>query len=281
MSATESADVPCVLCCPLFEVPLLIRWKAVWTLTVVWRGGITSGMDLLQSSLATSWTRFRRNYLRPWRTVRYGDLRVYYKKHLDGGGSSFGQGYIPFLKSRRMPKQQRVFEWCAGPAFIGFSLLAHDLCDTLCLADINEHAIEACHRTIAANRLADRVSLYHSDNLTSIPASEQWDLVVGNPPFYNEAEPWCIRSHDKDWHIHRRFFTEVGRFLKPGGLILLQEANDASTPEEFRGLIEDAGLTIVLVQNNRPGELSHYFLGIVRRGEAPPAWLLCEPQADY
>jgi hypothetical protein len=48
------------------------------------------------------------------------------KKHLDGGGSSFGQGYIPFLKSRGMPKQQRVFEWCSGPAFIGFSILAHD-----------------------------------------------------------------------------------------------------------------------------------------------------------
>lgn len=244
------------------------------TLTGVGRGGNTPGMDLLKPSLATSWTRFRRNHLRPWRTVRYGDIRVHYKKHLDGGGSSFGQGYITFLESRRVPKQPRVFEWCAGPAFIGFSLLAHGLCETLCLADINEHAIEACRRTIAANGLADRVSLYHSDNLTSIPASEQWDLVVGNPPFYNEVDPWCIRSHDKDWHIHRAFFAEVGRFLKPGGVILLMEANNASTLEDFRAMVEDAGLTIASVHNSRPGEFSHYYLGIVRRDAAPPSWLL-------
>ena len=231
-------------------------------------------MDLLQPSLATSWTRFRRNYLRPWRTVRYGDIRVYYKKHLDGGGSAFGQSYIPFLKERGMPIQPRAFEWCAGPAFIGFSLLAHGLCETLCLADINEHAIEACRRTIDENGLAERVALYQSDNLSSIPPTEQWDLVVGNPPFYNEAQPWCIRSHDKDWQIHRRFFAEVGRFLKPGGAIVLQEANDASSPDDFRAMIEEAGFTIVLVHNSKPGELSHYFMGIVRRGETPPAWLL-------
>lgn len=230
-------------------------------------------MDLLEPSLATSWTRFRRNYLRPWRTVRYGDIRVYYKKHLDGGGSAFGQAYVGFLKECGMPRQQRVFEWCAGPAFIGFSLLAHGLCETLCLADINELAVDACRRTIDANKLADRVSVYQSDNLTGIPATEQWDLIVGNPPFYNESRPWCIRSHDKDWHIHRQFFADVGRFLKPGGVILLQEANDASTPEDFREMIEAAGLAIALIHNSKPGEMSHYFLGMVRSGETPPDWL--------
>jgi len=231
-------------------------------------------MDLLEPSLATSWKRFRRWYLRPWRTARYGDVRVYYKKHLDGGGSSFGQGYIPFLKSLAMPKQQRVFEWCCGPAFIGFSILANELCDTLCLADINEQAIEACRRTIHANELAGRVSLYLSDNLRGIPPSERWDLVVGNPPFYNEPLPWCIRSHDKDWRIHRQFFADVGHFLKPGGVIVLQEANDASTPETFRDMVRDAGLSVVLTHNVRPGELSHYYMGMVRRSETPPDWLV-------
>ena len=231
-------------------------------------------MDLLEPSLATSWKRFRRWYLRPWQTVRYGDISVSYKKHLDGGGSSFGQGYIPFLKSLGMPKRRRVFEWCCGPAFIGFSILANGLSDSLCLADINEQAIEACQRTIRANKLADRVSLYQSDNLRNIPPSEQWDLVVGNPPFYNEPQPWCIRSHDKDWRIHRQFFTDVGRFLKPGGVILLQEANDASTPETFQEMVRDAGLSLVLAHNVRPGDLSHYYMGIIRCTETPPDWLV-------
>src|SRR5262249_37220383 len=144
-----------------------------------------------------------------------------YKKHLDGGGSWFGQDYIPFVQACGMPKQPRVFEWFAGPAFIGFSLLAHGLCETLCVADINPQAVRACRKTVRANKLMDRVSVYESDNLSSIPPSEKWDLVVGNPPFYPEQHPIEIRSHDKDWLIHREFFANVGRFLKPEGVILL------------------------------------------------------------
>jgi hypothetical protein len=121
--------------------------------------------------------------------VNYQGIRIHYKKHLDGGGSgigfgAFGQDYIPFLRSLDMPKQSRVFEWCSGPGFIGFSMLAHGLCGTLCLADINDEAVEACQKTIRDNRLEARVAVYESDNLTNIPREEQWDLVVGNPPFY-------------------------------------------------------------------------------------------------
>jgi hypothetical protein len=91
-------------------------------------------------------------WLQPWRYVTYGDVRVHYKRHLDGGGSTFGQDYIPFLHDHDMPKQGRVFEWCAGPGFIGFSLLGFGLCDTLCLADINSDAVRACQRTVARSR---------------------------------------------------------------------------------------------------------------------------------
>ena len=35
--------------------------------------------------------------LQPWRHVTYGDIRVHYKRYLDGGGSAFGQDYIPLL----------------------------------------------------------------------------------------------------------------------------------------------------------------------------------------
>lgn len=108
--------------------------------------------------------------------------RVSYKNHLDGGGRCFGQDFIPLLQSLGLPRQPRAFEWCAGPGFIGFSLLGHGLCETLCLADINPESESACERTSADNALSDRVSVYCSDNLRDIPKSEQWDLVVSNPP---------------------------------------------------------------------------------------------------
>jgi SAM-dependent methyltransferase len=215
-------------------------------------------------------------WLQPWRYVTYGDICVHYKRHLDGGGSSFGQDYIPFLHDRGMPRQPRVFEWCAGPAFIGLSLLGFGLCDTLCLADINPEAVRACRRTIAGNGLADRVAVYRSDNLDNIPASERWDLVVGNPPHFDWAQIGEIRIGDSGWNIHRRFFASVGRFLKPGGAILIQENNRGSTVETFRQMIEDAGFSIVLVHGCEPRltpYTRYYYLGIMRRGDTSPPWL--------
>lgn len=213
--------------------------------------------------------------LESWHTVTFGGIRVHYQKYLDGGGTTFGQEFIPFLQARGMPKQARAFEWCAGPGFIGFSLLGHGLCETLCLADINGAAVDACRRTVADNALGDRVSVYHSDNLTDIPGSEQWDLVVSNPPHCIDVAVGDRRTHDPDWIVHRGFFADVGKFLKPGGVIVLQEANNCSTAETFRPMIEVAGLSIVFVDKcapERTPDVRYYYIGIMHRGETPPRW---------
>lgn len=210
----------------------------------------------------------------PWRVAPYGGIRIHYKDWLDGGGSAFGQEMIPFLRDRSMPRQARVFEWCAGPAFIGFSMLGQGLCETLCLADVNPVAVTACRRTVADNRLADRVTVYHSDNLSAIPAEEQWDLVIGNPPFFDHAA-FHLRAHDKGWRLHREFFATIGRFLRPRGIIVLQENNLGSTTETFREMIETAGLAIVFVEGCAPQQTARssiYYIGIMRCGDVVPSW---------
>jgi hypothetical protein len=63
--------------------------------------------------------------------------------------------------------------------------------------------------------------------------------------------------------------------LKPGGLIILQENNNASTSETFRDMISSAGLDIVFVEfgSKRHTPFFHiYYLGIARRGDAVPDW---------
>ena len=213
--------------------------------------------------------------LRPYRTARFAGVGVSYKPHLDGGGSTFGQEFIPVLRTRGMPTQQRAYEWCAGPGFIGFSLLAHRLTETLCLADVNPEAVAACRRTVAENALADRVSVYQSNNLADIPASERWDLVVSNPPHFDDGSPGQLRYHDPEWSIHRAFFAAVAAHLKPGGVIVLQENNIGSTADTFAAMIAQAGLTTVFVQGCAPQrtiEDRFYYIGIMRAGDRPPAW---------
>jgi len=116
--------------------------------------------------------------LKRWRYVGYGNIRVRYKDHLDGGGRTSGLDYLPLFRDLGMPRQARVFEWCAGPAFIGFALLGYGFCDSLAVADVNPEAVDACRRTVEDNGLGGRVAVYHADNLDGIPAAERWDLVV-------------------------------------------------------------------------------------------------------
>ena len=213
--------------------------------------------------------------MRPYGEVAYAGVRVSTKPHLDGGGSTFGQEFIPLLRRRGMPKAARAFEWCAGPGFIGFSLLAHGLCETLCLADVNPEAVAACRRTVARNRLENKVAIYQSDNLENIPRSEQWDLVVSNPPHFIDSGIGQLRYHDPDWRVHRGFFGKVARHLAPGGVVVLQENNAGSTPATFAAMIVQAGLRVVFEQDALPARTAEprmFYLGIMRAGDAVPAW---------
>lgn len=212
----------------------------------------------------------------PWKTATYAGLKVYYKEYIEVGGATFGQNFIPFLKERGMPKAERAFEWCAGAGFVGFSALANGLCETLALADISEQAMKACRHTIRKNGLENRAIAYVSDNLRDIPRSETWDLVLGNPPHHADEYPGDRRGYDENWGIRREFYKTVAPFLKPGGAIVVCENNRASTLSDFRGMIEDGGLTVAFTHNDVPErtrEDRFYFIVSMRKGDAPAAWM--------
>lgn len=176
--------------------------------------------------------------------VRYKNLKVAYEFALDGGGLGFGQSYIPLVE-QMYGKVGRVFEFCAGPGFIGFSMLANDLCHSLCLADINPHAVRVCQRTVELNNLYDVVSVYESDSLDSIPSSEKWDLVVSNPPHFIDAYQDSLRHFDADWKLHDRFYSHVKAHLNDGATLLIQENSEGSSLSDFATMLAQNGLKIL------------------------------------
>jgi len=176
---------------------------------------------------------------------RFGVL-VFDREDLDGGGSGFGQDYIRALREIGLTNSSRVFEFCAGPGYIGYSLLARSLCRSLALADINPVAVQAARLTAEFNGLTDRVSVYQSDGLDQIPPSEKWDLVVSNPPhFIKWTGNGKMRCEDLGWQIHRKFYSQVKNFLSPGGSVFLQENSLGSTVEDFAPMIHESGGRII------------------------------------
>ena len=178
-----------------------------------------------------------------WKEEVYRGLSVVWTEELDGGGRDFGQDFIPIVATN-FGRVGRLFEFCCGPSFIGFSLLANELCDTLVLADINPLAITAVKKTIERNHLENQVTVYKSDGLTQIPASERWDLVVSNPPHYPESgtTPNDLLSDDPGWKIHRDFYANVGDFLAPGASVLFQESTEGSSTADFSPMLSAGGL---------------------------------------
>lgn len=179
-----------------------------------------------------------------WQTVRYGDISVFYKPQLDGGGRTFGQQYIPVVRDIFGPVGS-LCELSAGPGFIGFSLLASGLCRKLCLADINPEAIAACRKTVRENGLEKQVSLYVSDVFDSVPATERWDLIVGNPPHFDGREPenqLDLLLIDPGLQLHRKAYAGAVSHLRPDGSVLFVENDRGPDPEVWKRMVRDSGL---------------------------------------
>lgn len=186
---------------------------------------------------------------------KVNDIQVWCDGEMYGGGNNFGQEYVPVLRTLFPEKTfNNCLEWCAGPGFIGFALLAHDLVQNLYLAEIFKPAVLACEKTLA--NLPDKyqgrtVKPLHLASVAEIDASIKFDLIVGNPPHWNWATAPYVAAYfsdrinaDSDWQIHKNFFSNIKKNLAEDGVIILQEAAWASGPDTFREMIESNGLKI-------------------------------------
>ena len=184
-------------------------------------------------------------------SVRYKDVRVKFLPQLNGGGSLYAYEFVHVV-SQKIGKVEHVFEYCAGPGFIGFCLLANNLCDRLTLADVNPEAIEAIHETIKINNLQNKVTVYQSDCLDAISKNEKWDLVVSNPPWlpYGDDRPGKQKSrnlilHDPGNRVHKKFYQDINKFLNPNGSIFFLESKWYTNVNIFAEMIGKNDLKII------------------------------------
>ena len=183
------------------------------------------------------------------KTKGHSSYDVFYWKELSGGGTSFGLEY-PSVISDLYPN--RVFdtclEWCAGPGFIGYSILDYGLCKNLVLLDLYHPAIVMANKTAKHNNIESKVKTYVSDNINIVPNSIKLDLVVANPPHYNRKLPVYNRvGGDLNWDTHRDFYKNIGKYLTDDGIILMQESKHGSTENDFSDMINESNLKITNV----------------------------------
>lgn len=175
----------------------------------------------------------------------YAGLVVFDRPAHHMGGLAFGQDFPRILNELGIGRCERLCEFCAGPGYIGYSLLAAGWCETLTLVDVDASASAVAQRTAAHNGLEERVDVYCSDVLDAVPATERWDVVVANPPHFRPdpgEAPSAVRF-DPGWEVHRRFYGSVARQMRPGGVIVMVENEAGSDPPTFAEMIRAGGGT--------------------------------------
>lgn len=179
--------------------------------------------------------------------ANYAGLIVFDRREQHWAGLAVGRDFPRVLNELGVGRCGRLFEFCAGPGYIGYSLLANGWCETLALSDIDGESIATALRTAAYNDIEDRVSGYASDVLDDIPASERWDVVVANPPAFEShpdkqlaAGDWD-RGFDTGWNVRRRFYSTVKAHMNPGGVVIMSENRRGSDPAVFEEMIRAGG----------------------------------------
>lgn len=191
-------------------------------------------------------------------TVGTNPITVLYLPETDGGGTWFGQEYVEIIQQRYPNRKfNHCYEWCAGPGFIGFALLANNICENLLLSDIYDPAVELSKETARRAGVDNRVNSLLFRDLSLLPLTYQFDLIVANPPHEPFGTPIIHTvdhggriEADPGWASHKNFFKHIGANLTNDGVILLQENAFRGPIEELRPIIESAGLRVQNVFNS-------------------------------
>lgn len=118
---------------------------------------------------------------------------------------------------------------------------------TVHAVDISPAAVEVARENAARHEVGDRVTCYEGDLFSPLPADLQVEAIVSNPPYVRQADlerlDADVRDHEPrqaldggidGLDVARRIMSESSRFLKPGGLMLLELSPDnIRQAEEF------------------------------------------------
>jgi tRNA1(Val) A37 N6-methylase TrmN6 len=182
------------------------------------------------------------------------DFDVHYTEDIDGRGRYHSQVY-PLVLAKIYPGQQfnNCLEWCAGPGFIGFRLIADNIVNSITMMDMYGPALKVCETT-----WENRPSRLEQKNMETVQGTtvdclenRLFDLIVANPPNFDnknlvKSSNYIIHrlTQDPGWQTHTDFFLNIKKNLMPDGKILLMKHKNGSQPSDHINAIRDGGLKI-------------------------------------
>jgi len=128
----------------------------------------------------------------------------------------------------------RVLDLCTGSGCLAILAAIAFPSAQIDGVDLSEDALAVAHTNVALHHMEDRVKLVRSDLLDAVPAQAQYDLILCNPPYVNQAsmdalpeeyrhEPHMALAGGSDgMALVRRILADAPSRLAPNGILVLE-----------------------------------------------------------
>ncbi len=122
----------------------------------------------------------------------------------------------------------------SGALAIALALARPDL--SIVATDLSKNALAIAERNVVRHGVGERVQLRHGSWWDAIAAADTFDVVVGNPPYVDPAQPELLAADVREFEPPLALFSErgdpgscyrqiaqgVGRHLRTRGAIVLE-----------------------------------------------------------
>ncbi len=131
--------------------------------------------------------------------------------------------------------QPEILEIGTGSGCIAITAAVRHRTAAVTAVDISPAALEIARGNAATHKVSDRIAFLEGDLFATVPAGATFDAIVSNPPYIRsdeipELQP-DVRLHEPllaldggadGLDIVRRIVAEAPRWLRPGGLLLIE-----------------------------------------------------------
>lgn len=178
-------------------------------------------------------------------TFNTNNHSIFYDKHLDGGGSTFG---INALKSENVKKHIKgnTLEMCSGPGFMGYFCFINNYSSNITFCDINQENQKYIDKTSNYNGFGGNIKFIESNVFDGFTDDVVFETIISNPPHFKTPRPNGYRSEheklislDENMEFHKKFFKDVKKFINKDSSIILVENCDGVTADDIIEMTKD------------------------------------------
>lgn len=142
---------------------------------------------------------------------------------------------LPSLPQPFQP--ERILDLCTGSGCIAVALAYAFIDATVDAVDLSRDALAVASINVSHHLKDDQVALIESNLFDKIPAQQQYDLIVSNPPYVDAAdmaelpqefqhEPEMALAAGQDGlDLVRKILLQAADYLSPRGLLVIEVGN--------------------------------------------------------